>query len=81
MASSLPERSANQVRITGRLIRSLWNILPHPALEYIGSGYSDGFTKESQEAKEAAETLPLKYRSADGRNYVRDPCPRVFIAA
>ncbi|KAA8898494.1 putative fatty acid oxygenase PpoA [Sphaerosporella brunnea] len=61
LASTLPPHSRNQIKLTGQLIRSLWNILPHPPLQYIGPSYLGSLP--------APPPSDQRYRSADGSYY------------
>ncbi|KAH6985528.1 heme peroxidase [Ilyonectria destructans] len=39
LATSLPDGSETQVKLTGTLIKGLWDSLQHPPLSYLGDGY------------------------------------------
>lgn len=39
LATSLPDGSDTQVKLTGNLIKELWNSLQHPPLSYLGDEY------------------------------------------
>jgi hypothetical protein len=58
LAASLPDHSENQVKLTGQLIRSLWNVLQHPPMQYL----SNPGSVAAPEGKNG----DFRYRSADG---------------
>ncbi|KAI5810761.1 fatty acid oxygenase, partial [Pyronema omphalodes] len=58
LAASLPDHSENQVKLTGQLIRSLWNVLQHPPMQYLSN---PGAVAEPE-----GKTTDIRYRSADG---------------
>jgi hypothetical protein len=88
LATSLPDGSETQVKLTGTLIKGLWDSLQHPPLSYLGDGYeyrtADGSNNVILSRQNFAaygpltnQTLPLerlKSKARNGRHAIRKKC-------